>query len=436
MEPTSQVIRSKSSSLSKPKESFYKALQNLAKHSTTPTSRRELLQNIYFPLTSRSKKPGKTFFEQLSSSGLSKSQRSPKKKTRSKTLSIAVQNQAYSSHKEFFSASKKSSKLLKGSLKRGFLGKKKLFQGKKPKPSTENHNKKIPAVSFRTKTGSIKGKTKPNNQDDFFVIQDYSHCKNQTLIGVMDGHGMYGHEISAYIKKQLPLFIETYMPEDKQNKDYSEDYTEKITKAFIKGYKSTQKALVNCKAIDINYSGTTANTLLIKNKLCFCANLGDTRAIIGRFNYVWHYVELSHDHKPSNHIEKIRIEKSGGRVEPYKETNGNFIGPARVWMKKQQLPGLAMSRAFGDLVASTIGVISVPEIKVHHITDDDKFIVIASDGIWEFISSQECVKIVSEAFLAGDIEKACDNLMKKAMELWNKNDEIIDDITFVIVFLN
>lgn len=104
-------------------------------------------------------------------------------------------------------------------------------------------------------------------------------------------------------------------------------------------------------------------------------------------------------------------------------------------MKKQQLPGLAMSRAFGDLIASTIGVIAIPEIKVHHITDDDKFIVIASDGIWEFISSQECVKIVSEAFLANNIEKACDNLMKKAMELWNKNDEIIDDITFVIVFL-
>lgn len=214
MESASQVIRSKSSSLLKPKESFYKALQNLAKHSATPTSRRELLQSIYFPLTSRAKKSGKTFFEQLSSSALSKSQKSPKKKVRSKTLSIAVPNPAYSSYRDNSVTPKKPSKLLKGNLQKGLLGKKKLYQGKKSKPSAEKLTKKMLTVNFRTKTGSIKGKTKANNQDEFFVIQDYSHCKNQTLIGVMDGHGMYGHEISAYIKKQLPLFIETYMPED------------------------------------------------------------------------------------------------------------------------------------------------------------------------------------------------------------------------------
>ena len=50
-------------------------------------------------------------------------------------------------------------------------------------------------------------------------------------------------------------------------------------------------------------------------------------------------------------------------------------------MKHEQLPGLAMSRSIGDLVAAQVGVIAEPDIIVHELTAADKFIVIASDGI-------------------------------------------------------
>lgn len=196
------------------------------------------------------------------------------------------------------------------------------------------------------------------------------------------------------------------------------------------------KTLINKRVIDINYSGTTAINVLIRDKTCICANVGDSRAIIGRFNEVWYPVELSRDHKPNEKYEKYRIEQLGGRVEPYKESDGNFIGPDRVWLQHEQLPGLAMSRSIGDLVAAHVGVISEPEIVVHELTPMDKFLVIASDGIWEFINNQNCVKIVSEFYDAGDINKACDSLLKEAIYMWNSEDNVVDDITLIIVFFN
>lgn len=54
--------------------------------------------------------------------------------------------------------------------------------------------------------------------------------------------------------------------------------------------------------------------------------------------------------------------KAGGRVEAYKDADGNDIGPLRIWVKEEQVPGLAMTRSFGDLVAASVGVSCEPEI--------------------------------------------------------------------------
>ena len=59
-----------------------------------------------------------------------------------------------------------------------------------------------------------------------------------------------------------------------------------------------------------------------------------------------------------------------------------------MWLKYEDIPGLAMSRSFGDSVACKAGVHAVPEIKMFEIQPNDKVIVIASDGIWEFLTNQ------------------------------------------------
>ena len=105
-------------------------------------------------------------------------------------------------------------------------------------------------------------------------------------------------------------------------------------------------------------------------------------------------IALSRDHKPNESDESARISSCGGRVEAYQDEHGNPFGPSRVWLKNQNIPGLAMSRSLGDQVAASVGVICEPEVLEFELTKEDKFIVIGSDGIFEFLSNEDVVKLV------------------------------------------
>ena len=158
---------------------------------------------------------------------------------------------------------------------------------------------------------------------------------------------------------------------------------------------------------------------------------------MGKFNNnKWYSKNLTRDHKPSEPDEMDRIIASGGKVEAYRDNLGNFVGPERVWKKEGDAPGLAMSRSFGDEIAHTIGVIVNPEINEYHLFNEDKFLILASDGIWEFISSEEVVNIVKDFYLENDIEGALSYLYKEASKRWIMEEEVIDDITIILVFLN
>ena len=81
--------------------------------------------------------------------------------------------------------------------------------------------------------------------------------------------------------------------------------------------------------------------------------------------------------------------------------------------------------------------------------EEDKFIVICSDGIWEFLSNHQVMDIVKKYYQTEQLEAACNALVQKAVEAWqkvnlnfsiqinfSKNEIMIDDITCVIVSLN
>ena len=110
--------------------------------------------------------------------------------------------------------------------------------------------------------------------------------------------------------------------------------------------------------IDITFSGSTAVTCFINKKTIYTANSGDSRAFIGKEigKERWEVEDLSNDHKPSYKNEAQRIVERGGRVEPYITPEGDFCGPERVWLKDDVIPGLAMTRSLGDLVAASVGV--------------------------------------------------------------------------------
>ena len=94
--------------------------------------------------------------------------------------------------------------------------------------------------------------------------------------------------------------------------------------------------------------------------------------------------------------EKARILENGGIVEAFEDYDGTFIGPLRVWAAKQDVPGLAMTRSMGDEIAHSVGCSPVPEIIEFQVTKKDKFAVIASDGVWEFLSNDDVAKIVAQ----------------------------------------
>ena len=100
--------------------------------------------------------------------------------------------------------------------------------------------------------------------------------------------------------------------------------------------------------------------------------------------------ELSKDHKLDDPRECERVLSAGGRVESFKDTlNPNeSIGPRRVWLPDQDIPGLAMSRSMGDEVAHSVGVSATPEVLEFFLSPDDRFVVIGSDGLWEFLTNE------------------------------------------------
>lgn len=95
-----------------------------------------------------------------------------------------------------------------------------------------------------------------------------------------------------------------------------------------------------------------------------------------------------------------------------------------------------MTRSFGDKVAESVGVIAVPEILEYWLSSDDKIIVLGSDGVWEFISSQECMELLWKFYLNNDLEGGSEALHNLAVTRWQENSSVIDDITFVLIFLN
>ena len=163
------------------------------------------------------------------------------------------------------------------------------------------------------------------------------------------------------------------------------------------------------------------------------------RSVIGRLssNGTWTSHDLTRDHKPTEPDEKRRIEMNNGRIQPFiDEDTGEFIGPQRVWIKEDDVPGLAMTRSFGDQVAAMVGVMSEPEIFEYELKEEDKFFLVASDGVWEFITSNECINIIKDFYIKKDMEHCCEYLYKESKKRWMKEEEVVDDITMILVYLD
>ena len=282
-----------------------------------------------------------------------------------------------------------------------------------------------------SKTGYAGEDEKKINQDNYFVFRNFVNNVNYIFMAVCDGHGAVGQEISNFLKENLPIDL-NHALRNKGKNILVDDISDIIKDIFIK----VNDKLIANEMINSMLSGSTCVSVIYTPLKLITANVGDSRIILGKFNNnKWISVDLTRDHKPSLQDEEKRILSKNGRIEPMKDEDNNFIGPPRVWLKDQDYPGLAMSRSFGDRVAHSVGVSEEPEIKEYKFCKEDKFFVVASDGLFEFISSQEIVDIIKNYYLNSDIVGCCEYLYELSRDKWMKEEEVVDDITMILVFL-
>jgi len=299
--------------------------------------------------------------------------------------------------------------------------------------SPKQVRKKILCMHEFSKTGYAGEDEKKINQDNYFVFRNFVNNVNYIFMAVCDGHGSVGQEISNFLKENLPIDLNHALKN--KNKDIlTDDISDIITDIFIQ----ENNKLISNEMINSMLSGSTCVSTIYTPIKLITANVGDSRIILGKFYSnlnKWISIDVTRDHKPSLPDEEKRILDRGGRIEPMRDEDNTFIGPPRVWLKEQDYPGLAMSRSFGDRVAHSVGVSEEPEIKEYTFCKEDKFFVVASDGLFEFISSHDIVEIIKDFYLSGDIVGCCEYLYKLSRDKWMKEEEVVDDITMILVFL-
>lgn len=168
-------------------------------------------------------------------------------------------------------------------------------------------------------------------------------------------------------------------------------------------------------------SGSTCVVVLLTPSHIICANAGDSRAILRRNGSV---LPLSFDHKPNNLPEMERINQSGGFVK-CKRVDGD----------------LAVSRGLGDfsyksnetLPVEQQKVIPEPEFVVYpRNTEQDEFIVLACDGVWDVATNEECSTFIQTLLDEGetDLGMICEEAIDTCLDKNSRDNMTIAMVTF------
>ena len=107
----------------------------------------------------------------------------------------------------------------------------------------------------------------------------------------------------------------------------------------------------------------------------------------------------------------------------------------RVWKPGTNplVPGLTMTRSFGDLVAKQVGIIALPEVTKEKIESSIRFVVMASDGIWEVLTSEDVTALVGQYAASKNPAQAVQALADHAMAKWEKKcANYTDDISIIV----
>ncbi|GFZ05628.1 protein phosphatase 2C family protein [Actinidia rufa] len=207
-------------------------------------------------------------------------------------------------------------------------------------------------------------------------------------------HGPHGHLVARKVRDMLPLMLLSFLNSWRSGSS---------TSCFTGNHKTDRGNPQEGAEEEKAGSGSTAVTIVKQGSNLYMGSIGDSRAILGSkdSNETMVAIQLTIDLKPD--LPSMFYRYMSGKL---RELNGVKEGSLRwkmnpkcreFWLPFDDAPGLAMARAFGDFCLKEYGVISIPEFSHRTLTESDKFIVLASDGVWDVLSNEEVVEIVSSA---------------------------------------
>ena len=212
-----------------------------------------------------------------------------------------------------------------------------------------------------------------------------------SLYAVMDGHG--GDWCAQFLHNEMVSFLLKLMLKEMQEGSLeSTPITTIIKNTFFSLYKLIDKEFYRRNREASKMCGSVASTCMMLGNMLYCINLGDCRSVLCRNGLA---INLSIDHKATLKSEIMRVEAQGGYV-----TNGRVFGR------------LMITRAFGDfelkheqdmdLKVREVNYVSIePEIRCIKVNfETDSFLVLASDGLFDKLTSQEACDFISRELKA------------------------------------
>ncbi|TKR77000.1 hypothetical protein L596_018053 [Steinernema carpocapsae] len=221
------------------------------------------------------------------------------------------------------------------------------------------------------------------------------------------------------------LNVDRFLRDVSGDSDSDEDYDEETDEAEAEEFIGAP--IPGGGEIPGDDSGATACVVAVYKDKLVIANAGDSRAVLCRKKEA---VDLSLDHKPEDDIERRRIYAAGGTISGDGRVNG----------------GLNLSRALGDhfykknisIPLKDQMISALPDVKIETLTEDDTFLVVACDGIWNSMSSQQVINFVKERLdNGGELRFICEEICRHCLAEDTEGDGTgCDNITFMIVKLN
>ncbi|XP_039986745.1 integrin-linked kinase-associated serine/threonine phosphatase 2C isoform X2 [Xiphias gladius] len=250
-----------------------------------------------------------------------------------------------------------------------------------------------------------------------------------SYFAVFDGHG--GARASRFCAEHLHHNLAKKFPSgDTENVD------KLIKKCLLDTFRQTDEDFLK-KASSQKPAwkdGSTATCVLVVDDTVYVANLGDSRAVLCRMEAAAAAdgqrrsvtLALSKEHNPTMYEERMRIQRAGGTVR-----DGRVLGV------------LEVSRSIGDGQYKRCGVISSPDLRRCQLTANDRFIILACDGLFKVFSADEAVKFVLNILQEGIVEQrpgltedevrfeaACQQLASEAVRRG-----CADNVTVILVFI-